>query len=466
MCKHLYQSTLDYFKELLSVYYASNQYYIAIRLTTSILKGGSFVKGENKLLNLNNMKNVKSTFTILFVAQKGKLKANGKAPILARVTVNGEMTHLATRVDVDPERWSGKECRCPGKSAEDKYVNEMLDNYQNVIKNKYNELFFKGEIVTASRLKNILMSKDTGAKRLLELFDEFNDDYKKLIDKETSYKTYTRYVLTRRRLAEFMGARYNMTDILLSDINRKYLEDFYIYLRTVDGKNGHNYHMKMIQRFRTVFKVARDNGWVQTDPFGTFKMKFKETHRECLTLDELTTLMEKRLVSERLEKIRDIFIFSCYTGLSYTDVRGLTKSDIVKGNDGRMWIDTERDKTGVDVHVPLLDIPMAILDKHADISSKERLLDIPSNQKVNDYLKELAAMCEIEKPLTFHIARHTFATTVTLENGVPLETVQKMLGHKNIRTTQIYAKMTKKRIGSEMTKLAGILENGPQLAAQ
>lgn len=406
----------------------------------------------------------KSTFSILFVAQKGKLKANGKAPILARVTVNGEMVHLATRIDVDPDRWLGKECRTPGRSVEDKYINEMLDNYRNVIKNKYNELFFRGEAITAMRLKSILTSRSDEAKRLLVLFDEFNEDYRALVGKETTHKTYTRYLLTRRRLAEFMAAKYKIRDILLSDINTKFINDFYIYLRTVDGKNGHNYHMKMIQRFRTVFKTAKDNGWVTADPFGGFKISMEETHREHLTIDELGVLVSKEMTSERLQRVKDIFVFSCLTGLAYTDVRGLKKSEVVMGNDGRLWIDTRRDKTKVAVYVPLLDIPRAILEKYADQTSHDRLLSIPANQKVNDYLKEIAAICGIDKNLTFHIARHTFATTVTLENGVALETVQKMLGHKNIRTTQVYAKMTKRRISMEMESLAGVLDKGLQPA--
>ncbi len=350
----------------------------------------------------------KSTFSILFVAQKGKLKANGKAPILARVTVKGEAFCLATRLDVIPDRWIGKESRTLGKNGEDKYIDQMLDNHRNAIINKYNELFFKGEVITAMRLKSILTSQNPEIKKLLQLFDDFNTDYKKLVDKETSYKTYTRYLLTRRRLAEFMEAKYKMADILLTEISPKFINDFYIYLRTYDGKNSHNYHMKMIQRF-TVYKMAKDNGWVTTDPFGSFKIKMEDTHRDCLTLEELAMIRDKKLVSERLEKVRDIFVFSCYTGLSYADVQHLQKSDIVRGFDGKLWIDRQRIKTGNEFNVPLLDIPLAILDRYADTSSKDRLLDIPSNQKVNDYLKELAAMCGIEKPLTYHVARHSIS---------------------------------------------------------
>jgi site-specific recombinase XerD len=406
-----------------------------------------------------------STFSILFVAQKGKLKANGKAPIFARITVNGEMVHLSTRLGVEPNRWLSKEGRTAGKNGEDKFINSTLDNFRTLIHSKYNELFFKGEVVTASRLKAILTSQSTEIKRLLQLFDDFNADYEKLVGSETSYKTYTRYLLTRKRLAEFMEAKYRVNDILLTDINPKFINDFYIYLRTTDGQNGHNYHMKMIQRFRTVFKVAQDNGWVTVNPFGGFKIKMEDTHRDCLTSEELTLIRNKKLVSARLEKVRDLFVFSCYTGLSYTDVQHLQKADIVQGNDGKLWIDRQRVKTGNEFNVPLLDIPLAILEKYADHSSRDRLLDIPSNQKVNDYLKELAAMCGIEKPLTFHIARHTFATTVTLENGVALETVQKMLGHKTIRTTQIYARMTKRRIGADMSTLATKLNSNSAISA-
>lgn len=401
--------------------------------------------------------NNKSTFSILFVAQKGKLKANGKAPILARVTVNGEMVHLATRLDVDPDRWLGKECRTLGKSAEDKYINEALDNYRNVIRNKYNELFFRGEAITAMRLKSILTSRSDEAKRLLVLFDEFNEDYKALVGKETTHKTYTRYLLARRRLAEFMAAKYKVKDILLTDINTKFINDFYIYLRTVDGKNGHNYHMKMIQRFRTVFKTAKDNGWVQTDPFGGFKISMEETHREHLTIDELGALMSKEMTSERLQRVKDIFVFSCFTGLAYTDVRGLKKSEVVMGNDGRLWIDTRRDKTKVAVYVPLLDIPRAILERYADTTSHDRLLSIPANQKVNDYLKEIAAICGIDKNLTFHTARHTFATMM-LTLGADLYTTSKLLGHADVKMTQVYAKIINQKKDDAVNLVNGLFD--------
>ena len=249
----------------------------------------------------------------------------------------------------------------------------------------------------------------------------------------------------------------------VAEINPKFVSDFFVWLRNRDD-NGHNYHMKFIQRFRTVFNVARNNGWVQGDPFASFKMRFEETDRGYLTKAELDVLMRKPMPSARLEKVRDLFVFSCYCGLAYVDMKELLETDIVRGDDGRLWIDTQRIKTGAQVNVPLLKIPLGIIQKYSGAGRNGKLFDIPSNQKVNDYLKEIAAICGIDKRVTFHLARHTFSTTVTLSNGVPLETVSKMLGHKNIRTTQIYARITKTRISDDMNALARRLDGGKRAA--
>jgi site-specific recombinase XerD len=276
---------------------------------------------------------------------------------------------------------------------------------------------------------------------------------------------HTRYLLTRRRLAEFIGEKYHRKDMAVAEISPKFVNDFFVWLRNRDD-NGHNYHMKFIQRFRTVFKVAQDNGWVTVNPFGGFKIKMEDTHRDCLTSEELALIRDKKLVSERLEKVRDLFVFSCFCGLAYVDMKELLETDIVRGDDGKLWIDTQRIKTGAQVNVPLLKVPLAIIQKYAGTGRDGKLFDIPSNQKVNDYLKEIAAICGIDKRVTFHLARHTFSTTVTLSNGVPLETVSKMLGHKNIRTTQIYARITKNRISDDMNALARRLDGGASVVVE
>ena len=403
--------------------------------------------------------NTKSTFAISFVAQKGKPKADGRIPILARIIVNKAMSHFSTKFHIAPDRWSAKECRTLGMTKEEKEINSVLDDFRALIRQRYNEMVLRGEVVTADKVRQAVLNLDRWSVCLLEHFDRFNDDYKQLVGKDTSYKTYSRYVLTRRKLADFMTEKCKVKDIPLAEVTPKFINDFFIYLRSTEN-NGHNYHTKFIQRLRTVYNVARNNGWVQTDPFAAFKMHFEKVDRGYLTKAELEVLRTKHLPSARLELVRDIFIFSCYTGISYIDLKELRKCDLAVAEDGRLWIDTERIKTGVRVNVPLLDIPLAILNKYADHSTRDRLLDIPSNQKVNDYLKEIAALCSIDKEITFHLARHTFATTVTLTNGVPIETVSKMLGHTNIRTTQIYARIITQKIGDDMNALAGRLNSG------
>ena len=405
----------------------------------------------------------KSTFNVLFIIQKGKLRPNGNAPIIGRITVNGLMAHFSTRLDTPVERWATGEGRTLGKTHEEKSINTTLDDFRSLAKTHYNALVVGGESVSAERIKNMIFNKPNEEQKakqqpearpimLMELFDRFNEDYRQLVDKGTTYKTYSRYLLIRKHLAGFLQDKLGKEDIPVTEVNHNFINDFFIYLRTGDD-NGHNYHIKFIQRFRTVYNVARNNGWVNIDPFANFKMSFEKTDRGFLTRRELDIIVHKKMPSKRLELVRDLFVFSCYTGISYIDLKELRKNEIVTGDDGKLWIDTERIKTGVQVKVPLLEIPLAILEKYADTSSRERLLDIPSNQKVNDYLKEIAAICGIDKPITFHLSRHTFATTVTLSNGVPLETVSKMLGHTNIRTTQIYARIIPQKISDDMSML-------------
>ena len=399
----------------------------------------------------------KCTFKVLFVAHTGKLKRNGRAPVLARMTVNGVMTHLTTGFDVAPERWIGKESRTLGITKEDKLINSMLNDYRALIISRYNEMFHRGEVITAAKLKNAVTSKDEKCMMLLELCDRFNDDYAKLVGKSTTHKTYSRYLLTRKHLAEFMATRPGSGDIPIADINIKFIKDFETYLLT-SGKSGNNYVVKFIQRFRTIFNLAKDNGWVLIDPFATYKFHFEKVDRGFLTQQELNAIMKKEFASDRLALVRDMFVFSCYCGLAYIDLCNLTKDCLIKGDDGNMWITTKRQKTSVPVRVRLLDIPMAIIERYAPLAKGDKLLSIPSNQKVNEYLKEIGTICGINKKMSFHLSRHTFATTVTLANGVPIETVSKMLGHTNIRTTQIYARITDTKIGRDMELLAQKLD--------
>ena len=400
----------------------------------------------------------KSTFSILFIMQKGKPNAEGNAPIFARITINHQMTHLATRYYLPPERWLPKEGRTVGRTKEEKEVNAYLDNLRGLIYAKYNEMFLAGEVVTARKLKCRLISKDEKSMTLLELFDDYIKDYSKLVGVSKTKKTCDRYILTRKRVEEFMQSEYKRTDISVNDVNPKFITSFEIFLRTQYNLSN-NYVMKMIQRFRSIYQVAIDNGWAHKNPFVSFKLKFENTERGYLTMEELTNLMNKQLISKRLEQIRDVFVFSCFTGLAYCDAQALTPEHIIVGPNRAPWLRPHRQKTSTPVDVPLLEIPLQILAKYEGCCPNGKLLPIPSNQKCNDYLKEIAAICGIEKRLTFHLARHTFATTVTLTNGVPIESVSKMLGHRSLRTTQVYAKIVHDKLAEDMANLSTRLQS-------
>jgi integrase len=232
-----------------------------------------------------------------------------------------------------------------------------------------------------------------------------------------------------------------------------FITDFEVYLKTI-GKCNSNTTAKFMQFFKRIILIARNNGIIVGDPFANYKIRLQKVDRGYLSEDEITKILELNLVSERLEHVRDLFIFSCFCGLAYIDVAGLRKEHIRKSFDGNLWIMTKRVKTGVDVNVPLLDIPKMILDKYKDKLPNGKILPVISNQKLNSYLKEIADLCGIKQNLTFHLARHTFATTTTLGKGVPIETVSKMLGHTNIETTQVYARITNNKISSDMKGLS------------
>lgn len=232
-----------------------------------------------------------------------------------------------------------------------------------------------------------------------------------------------------------------------------FITDYEMYLRT-ECKCNENTTAKFIQALRLIVVKAKNNGWIFADPFANYKIKKKRVDRGYLSQQEIDLIIEKVFTCQRLEQVRDVFIFCCFTGLSYIDVKQLRSKDICSSIDDKQWIMTKRQKTKTSVNVPLLRIPLAILDKYKDKLPDDALLPVLSNQKLNAYLKEIADLCGIHKNITFHMARHTFATTTTLLNGVPIETVSKMLGHTNIETTQIYARITNEKINSDMLGLS------------
>ena len=404
------------------------------------------------------MKQTNSTFSVIFVIQKGKCKADGTAPILARITVNGQMIHFSTQQYILPDRWMPTEYRTMGQTKEEKEINEKLVDFKSTIKRNYSDLIYRGEVVTAAKLKNTLFSLDERSNGVMELFDIFLKDYERMTMTEGYGKeSFFRYRVTRDRVQEFLQQEYKCKEYAIADIDKTFLEKLFVWLRINHG-NCNNTAVKFIHRFASVYHLARDKGWVNKNPFGALRLKLDTVDRNYLTKDELEKVYNKQFTSKRLESVRDMFIFSCYTGLAYIDIKQLTFKEIVEKADGRLWIVKKRQKTKTPVTVPLLDIPLMIMEKYNGQGKDDLVFPVMSNQKMNDYIKEIIAICDIDKDISFHCARHTFATTVTLENGVPIESVSKMLGHTNIQTTQLYARITNQKIQQDMEVLASKIE--------
>lgn len=396
----------------------------------------------------------RATFNVMFLIQKGKAKANGQAPILARLTVNQEMIHFSTKMYVLPERWDPKHYRTLGLTKDEKNINALLDELKSAVQRRYFDMQASSEVITASKIKQVLFSTDEKSITLMALFDKYISDYEKLVlTQDYGQESFFRYKICRSRVAEYIQKQYKVSDYPLADINRKFLDNLYLWLRS-EHKLNNNTTVKFIHRFSSVFKMARDNGWVSGDPFKLQKLHLDKVDRGYLTEDEIERIYNKEFASERLSVVRDMFIFSCYTGLAYIDAKALTYDMLKTWPDGNIWISSHRKKTKVPVNVRLLDVPLQIIEKYRGQTDGVHVLPIPTNQKCNDYLKEIASVCGINKELCYHMARHTFATTITLGNGVPIESVSKMLGHTNIKTTQIYARITDQKINGDMEMLA------------
>jgi site-specific recombinase XerD len=358
-----------------------------------------------------------------------------------------------------------------GNSEETRTINSHLEMLRAKVYEIEKKLFMKQVPITYENFKNEIQGKKERERMLVPIFEEHNRKIKELVGQEYAPGTLERYQTSLKHTKDFLFWKYNISDINIEKIDHSFIMEYEFYLRSV-RKCANNTAVKYIKNFHKIINQCLANGWLNKDPFANYKSKVKEVTREFLTEKEIETILNKKFVSERLELVRDIFIFSCFTGLAYIDVKQLTTDNISLGIDGDKWIFKNRQKTETASKIPLLPVAQEIINKYVDhpvCKNENRLLPILSNQKMNAYLKEIVDVCEINKDLTFHIARHTFATTVTLSNGVPLETVSKMLGHTNLKTTQHYAKILDKKISEDMmilkSKFASKAQNDKKLGA-
>lgn len=391
--------------------------------------------------------------SILFYIKGNKKDKQGKVPIYMRITYNGKRAEISTMRKVDLSRWNSKGNMVKGYSSEAKIINRNLDIMRNRVHEIHQKLMDEQKDINVTLIKNAYLGKSNIQRSILEMFEEHNSRMEKLVGKDYSFRTLQRYNTTKKHLSSFISSSFKMKDYPVKDIDTKFINSFIYYLKT-ELELSHNSALKYISYLKKIVRIAYANGWLEKDPFYNFKLKLQTRDREFLTKEEIIKIMEKEFLIPRIQHVRDVFLFSCYTGLAFSDVQKLTENDVVKGIDGNLWIKTKRTKTKVLSSIPLLPVAEKIIQKYeGNEYPQKKLLPVYSNQKMNSYLKEIADSCGIRKNLTFHMARHTFATTVTLSNGVPIESVSKMLGHSSLKTTQHYAKILDEKLSEDMNIL-------------
>lgn len=396
-----------------------------------------------------------ATISILFYLKRAKVNSQGLIPIFQRITIDGKRLDNSTGKYIDPTKWSSVLSKMKGTSEEARTINGHLENLKALVLKSESNLLKKDIPINDETLKNEMCGTKERQRMLVPIFEEHNRKIKELLGAEYAPGTLERYKTSLKHTKDFIFWKYKISDINIDNIDHAFITEYEFYLRSV-RKCNNNTAVKYVKNFHKVINICLANSWLLKDPFANYKSKIKEVIREYLSTEEIEMMINKKFISNRLEIVRDIFVFSCFTGLAYIDVKQLTPNHISFGIDGDKWIFKNRQKTDTASKIPLLPIALSIVNKYAShpiCLYEDRLLPILSNQKMNAYLKEIADVCGINKELTFHIARHTFATTVTLSNGVPIETVSKMLGHTNLKTTQHYAKILDIKISNDMMLL-------------
>lgn len=398
---------------------------------------------------------MKTNFSLLFYLKKQKVYASGPMPVYMRITVNGKRAEVSAGRDCEPSGWNSHAGRGIGTKSETRALNSYLDTLQSKVMNAHQQLIGAGKEITAEKLRNQFIGNTEKAYYVAALFNEHNDRVKALIGNGFEANTLKSYRSSFKHLSAFIQHQYGIGDMDIKKLNHAFIVNYEFYLKTVCKCSGVS-AAKYVKHLKKIVNNCLANKWLSDNPFINYRSKAKAKEKEFLMPQELEAIAIKSITIERLTQVRDIFIFCCYTGLCYADVQKLQRHQITKGIDGEQWIFTTRQKTDTSSRIPLLPIAADIVNKYADhpqCANKSLVLPVLSNQRMNSYLKEIADICGITKTLTFHMARHTFATTVTLSNGVPIESVSKMLGHTNIKTTQHYAKILDIKISKDMAFL-------------
>ena len=387
---------------------------------------------------------------------------NGQNAIFIRIYVNRTRAEISTNHLVLLANWDDKKNRVKSNVKNSFQINTSLDRIENELKEHF--LFFCAtkEMANAQKVKSrytgveVVLPPTPSHKTILEAFDYHNTKLEEQVKiGKVVKKTHTRYIITKNKVEAFMKFQCKVDDMPLPDMRLRFVTEFEHYLLMQDKLQSNTAH-KYIKNLKKIMNMSVGLDWIPSNPFNNFRCSYTSPEREILTQEELDALRFKKIDILRLAEVRDVFVFCCYTGFAYSDIYNFEYDAVTKGIDGEYWLSTNRQKTGTRESVPLLPVALQIIERYRDheyCKAENKLLPVNSNQRYNGYLKEIAAICGIKKKITSHIARHTFATTVTMANGVPIETVSAMLGHNSIRTTQIYAKVVEKKVSEDMQNL-------------
>ena len=390
---------------------------------------------------------MRSTFKTVFYVN-GSKERNGIVPIMGRVTINGTIAQFSCKQSVTKAIWDAKGNRAIGKSKEAKEVNFALDNIKAQITKHYQRLSDREAFVTAEMVRNAYQGIGTEYETLLRAFDKENAAFAQRVGKDRAVRTYRKYLTVRKYVADFIKHQYKRSDMSMNELTEEFIQDFCLYLKNVVGLAQSSIWIYSIP-LKHIVTAAHYNGKIPRNPFAMYHVDPDHKEREFLTEEELSMFAEKKLENPNFAFARDLFLFGCWTGISFIDIKNLTEDNIVNIN-GAPWIASQRQKTGVPFKIKLMESSLQIIERYKPFRKDEHLFAIGSLDMVNKRIKRVAKMCGIKKRISFHVSRHTFAV-LALEHGMPIESVSKILGHTNITTTQIYAKVTSTKLEHDIS---------------
>jgi len=402
--------------------------------------------------NVIKNKRQRSTYSVIFYLKKSNPKENGLCPLMGRITIDGQSKAFSLHLDAEPDLWDAKTNRMTGKSKLSQLVNREIEKHKQKIDEYYNEILYNGGYVTVELVKNAL--EKTGQKQsgLLKLFQEHNEELRLRIGIDKAEATYKKYYHSYNYLSDFIRHKFNKEDVSLNNLSLSFIESYDFYLR-IDRNMANSTVCNLMVHLKKIINRAMKQGTLKKNPFFGYTHVQSEMLCRHLQIDELERIMKTHISSKSLCYLRDIFVFSCFTGLAYADLCKLSEENLKTGNDGRTWICIERQKSKTECNIPLMKLPLQIIEKYRSTRRNGKLFKTIPVGSLTNYFKQLSRLCEVQ-PITFHMARHTFATQICLSQGISIASISKILGHTSIKTTQIYAKITNQKINEDMKILS------------